>query len=77
MNNYLDQKILEGDVRYWIGCHLGEPPDEIAPLFYDVALTMWDMEAGRKSGHATEDHFRAAVAELLAEELASAPTGDT
>lgn len=76
LNNYLDRKILEDDVRYWIGCHLGEPPDEIVPLFYDVALALWDMEYARERGYATEDHFRDAVAELLAEELEPAPSGD-
>ncbi len=76
LNNYLDGKVLEDDVRYWIGCHLGEPPDEIVPLFYDVTLALWDMEYARKTCHATEDYFRAAVVELLAEELEPTPSGD-
>lgn len=76
LRDYLDKKILEDDVRCWLGYHLDEPPDEILPLFYDVTLALWDMEYGRKTGHATEDYFRAAVAELLAEELEPAPSGD-
>ena len=76
LNNYLSGKILEDDVRYWIGCHLGEPPDEIVPLFYDVTLALWDMEYAREGGHVTEEDFRMAVAELLAEELEPAPSGD-
>ena len=76
LNNYLSKKILEDDVRYWIGCHLGEPPDEIVPLFYDVTLALWDMDYARERGHATEDDFRAAVAELLAEEFEPASSGD-
>ena len=77
LNNYLDKKILEDDIRCWIGYHLDEPPDEILPLFYDVTLALWDMEYARKTGHATEDDFRAAVAELLAEELEPTPSGDS
>ena len=76
LNDYLSRKILEDDVRYWIGGHLGEPPDEILPLFYDVTLALWDMEYARDRGYATEDHFRKAVAELLAEELEPTPIGD-
>ena len=77
LNDYLSRKILEGDIRYWIGGHLGEPPDEILPLFYDVTLALWDMEYARERGDATEDDFRAAVAELLAEELEAASCGDS
>ena len=76
LNNYLDRKILEDDVRCWIGYHLDEPPDEILPLFYDVTLALWDMEYARDRGYATEEDFQAAVAELLAEELEPAPSGD-
>ena len=76
LNDYLSRKILEDDVRYWIGSHLGEPPDEILPLFYDVTLALWDMEYARETGYATEDDFRAAVAELLAEELEPASRSD-
>ena len=76
LNNYLDKKILEDDIRCWIGYHLDEPPDEILPLFYDVTLALWDMEYARKTGHATEDDFRAAVAELLAEQQTPVPGGD-
>ena len=64
LRDYLDHKILEDDVRDWIGGHIGNPPDEIVPLFYDVTLAMWDMEAGC----GTEDDFRASIVELLAEE---------
>ena len=66
LNDYLAGKILEDDVRYWIGCHLGDTPDEILPLFDDVTLALWDMEYARANGHATEEYFRESVAELLA-----------
>ena len=73
LNDYLGGKILEDDVRHWIGGHLGDTPDEILPLFDDVTLALWDMDYARAHGHATEDYFRESVAELLAEDLASTP----
>ena len=73
LNDYLGGKILEDDVRYWIGCHLDDTPEEITPLFHDVTLALWDMEYARAHGHATEDYFRESVAELLAEDPASTP----
>ena len=76
LHDYLAGKILEDDVRQWIGEHLGEPPDEILPLFYDVTLALWDMEYARNGGYATEAYFRESVAELLAQEPAPAPVGD-
>ena len=77
LQNYLDGNAVEDDVRYWVIFNMDDPRDDIVPLIYDVALALWDMEYARERGHATEDDFRAAVAELLAEELEPAPSGDS
>ena len=76
LQNYLDGNAAEDDIRYWVSFNMDDPPDDIVPLIYDVALALWDMEYARERGYATEDHFRAAVADLLAEELELASSGD-
>ena len=76
LQNYLDGNVVEDDIRYWVGFNMDDPPDNIVPLIYDVALALWDMDYGREAGYVTEDHFRAAVTGLLAEELEPTPSGD-
>ena len=76
LRNYLDGEVPLDSIRYWIGSHLGDPPSDFEPFMLDVALALWDMEYARKTGHATEDDFRMAVAELLAEQLEPTPSGD-
>ena len=71
LRNYLDGEVPLGSIRYWIGCHLGNPPSDVENLMLDVAMAMWNTD-----DYGTEDHFREAVAKLLAEELEPAPSGD-
>ena len=62
--------------RYWGSFNIDDPPDNVVPLIYDVALALWDMEYARDRGYATEEDFRATVAKLLAAELEPASSGD-
>ena len=71
LRSYLDREVPLSSIRYWIGCHLGNPPSDVENLMLDVAMAMWNTD-----DYGTEDYFRAAVAELLAEELQPAPSGD-
>ena len=50
---------------------MDDAPEDAAPLICDVALAMWNTD-----DYGSEDEFRAAVAELPAEELEPAPSGD-
>lgn len=71
LKNYLDGKGTQDSIRYWVSFNLDDAPDDAVPLICDVALAMWNTD-----DYGTEEDFRAAVAELLAEELAPAPSGD-
>ena len=71
MRNYLDGEVPLDSIRYWISCHLGNPPSDVENLMLDVAMTMWNTD-----DYGTEDDFRKTVAELLAEELEPTPSGD-
>ena len=51
---------------------LGRPADDVENLMLDVAMAMWNTD-----DYGTEDNFRKAVAELLAEELEPSPSGDS
>ena len=71
LRNYLVGKVPLDSVRCWIGYHLGDPPSDVENLMLDVAMAMWNTD-----DYGTEDDFRAAVAELLAEEFEPASSGD-
>ena len=71
LKNYLDGKDTQDSIRYWVSFNLDDAPEDTVPLICDVALAMWNTD-----DYATEDGFRAAVAELLAQELEPAPSGD-
>ena len=71
LRDYLDGKIPQYAVRHWISFNLDEPPADIVPLIHDAALAMWETD-----NHGGEADFRAAVAGLMARELAAAPGGD-
>ena len=72
LRKYLDGESPQDSVRCWIGYHLGDPPNDVENLMLDVAMAMWNTD-----DYGTEDDFRAAVAELLAEELEPTPSGDS
>ena len=50
---------------------MGDPPSDVENLMLDVAMAMWNTD-----DYGTQDDFRTAVSELLAEELEPAPGGD-
>ena len=72
LKNYLDGKGTQDSIRHWVSFNLDDAPKDAVPLICDVALAMWNTD-----DYGTEDDFRAVVAELLAEELESVPSGDS
>ena len=71
LKNYLAGKSTQDSIRYWVSFNLDDAPEDAVPLICDVALAMWNTD-----DYGTEDDFRVAVAELLAEEFAPVSSSD-